>query len=128
MGICFHDNWPMAGIILIKSQGFQPYMQVASLVSGIFFKTRIDTAVKKFGTNTFCSSLKEVVETKPSVVLVDLEHPEAHLVLRQFGNSAIAFGPHMRTDLLAVAREFKAQAYPRSVFFNELERLLHQHA
>lgn len=102
-------------------------MQVASLVSGIFFKAKIDTAVKRYGSNTFCSSLQEVIATKPTVVLVDLEHPEAHLVLREFGRNAIAFGPHTRADLLAVAREFGAPSYPRSVFFNDLEKLLHQH-
>ena len=102
-------------------------MEVASVVSGIFFKSKIEDAVRRVGKNTFCSNADEVRAAKPGIVLVDLEHPEAHIVLREFGKRAIAFGPHLRTDLLAVAREFGAQTYPRSIFFNDLDKLLHQY-
>ena len=97
------------------------------MVTGLFFRTKIAKAVDRIGTNTFCESVEEVQATQPKVVLVDLEHPHAHLVLREYGKAVIAFGPHLRSDLLAVAREFGARAYPRSVFLEELDRLLHQH-
>jgi hypothetical protein len=96
------------------------------LVSGIFFKAKIDDAVKRVGRNTFCSTLEQVDAVKPALVIVDLEHPEAHMVLAAYGKNAIAFGPHVQTELLAVAREFGAKVYPRSVFFSQLDNLLHQ--
>ena len=103
-------------------------MQVASLVSGIFFKAQIESAVKRMtAQHLFCSSLAEVNAASPTVVIVDLEHPQAHLVLREYGCRALAFGPHMKAELLAVAREFGAHVYPRSVFFSQLDKLLHQH-
>ena len=103
-------------------------MNVASVVSGVFFKEKIDAAIKRTNSqHTFCGTIAEVRLANPHIVLVDLEHPEAHMVLREYGAKAIAFGPHMRQELLAVAREFGAQAYPRSVFFSQLDKLLHLH-
>ena len=102
-------------------------MQVVSIVSGIFFKAKIDDIVKRFGSNAFCTTLAEIQSHNPVVIIVDLEHPHALEVLRKYGKSVIAFGPHVRTDLLTIAKEFGAQAYPRSIFFNQLDRLLHLH-
>lgn len=99
-------------------------MQVASVVNGVFFKSKIAAAVHRYGENTFCNTLAEVHAVNPTVVLVDIEHPQAHEVLRVYGRTAIAFGPHLRQELIAVAREFGAQAYPRSAFFGQLENLL----
>ena len=104
-------------------------MQVAGLVSGIFFKAKIDEAVQRItaAQAIFCNNAEDIRAVQPTVVIVDLEHPESHLVLREYGPRAIAFGPHMRQELLAVAREFGAHVYPRSVFFSQLDKLLHQH-
>jgi hypothetical protein len=104
-------------------------MQVVGLVSGIFFKAKIDEAVRRVtaAQTIFCNTAEDIRAAKPTVVIVDLEHPESHLALREYGARAIAFGPHMQQELLAVAREFGAQAYPRSVFFSQLDKLLHQH-
>jgi hypothetical protein len=102
-------------------------MRVVSVVSGIFFKAKIELAVRRHGTNTFCNSVDEVNEANPELIIVDLEHLQAHEVLRHFGKKCVAFGPHLRTDLLAVAREFGARTFPRSVFFNELEHILRSH-
>jgi AmiR/NasT family two-component response regulator len=102
-------------------------MQVASVVSGLFFKEKITAAVNRIGVNTFCENVAEVEAAQPNIILVDLEHPHAHLVLQEYGKAVIAFGPHLRSDLLAIAKEFGAKVYPRSVFFGELDKLLHQH-
>jgi hypothetical protein len=103
-------------------------MRVASLVSGIFFKAKIEESIKRIvSEHEFCSNLKEIKAIDPTVVIVDLEHPESHLVLKEYGCRALAFGPHMQTELMAVAREFGAHVYPRSVFFSQLDKLLHQH-
>jgi hypothetical protein len=102
-------------------------MQVVSVVSGLFFKTKIDATVQRFGTNIFCSTVDEIKQLRPQVILVDLEHPQALAVLKEFGTTVIAFGPHIRTDLLAIANEFGARVYPRSIFFAELHNLLHMH-
>jgi hypothetical protein len=99
-------------------------MQVVSVVSGIFFKAKIELAVRRHGTNTFCNSVAEVETNNPEIIIVDLEHPKAHEILHHFGKRCVAFGPHLRTDLLAVAREFGARTFPRSVFFNELDKIL----
>jgi len=101
-------------------------MNVASLVSGIFFKTRINNAVEALGDNTFCSTVAEITATNPTIVIVDLEHPNAPEVIRYFNSKVLAFGPHLRYDLAAISKEFGIQAYPRSVFFNQLETLLRQ--
>jgi AmiR/NasT family two-component response regulator len=102
-------------------------MRVASIVSGLFFKAKIDAAVKNVGEHVNCADIAQLREHNPKLILVDLEHPQALDVLREFGNSVVAFGPHMRAELLAIAREFGAQAYPRSVFFSELGNILRQH-
>lgn len=103
-------------------------MQVASLVSGILFKVKIEEAIKRMASvHTFCNSIDDVKACDPTVVIVDLEHPQSHLVLKEYGGRAIAFGPHLQTELMAVAREFGARVYPRSVFFSQLDKLLHQH-
>jgi hypothetical protein len=101
-------------------------MQVVSVVSVGFFRAKIESAVQRFGTNSFCSSVAEIAEMRPEVIIVDLEHPKALEVLRTFGKSAIAFGPH--TDLLAIGKQFGAKVYPRSIFFSELDNILHQYA
>lgn len=103
-------------------------MQVACLVSGIFFQSKITAAVSRVASDhIFCESLDDVKAATPTLVIVDLEHPESHLVLAEYGSRALAFGPHLPMELLAVAREFGAQVYTRSAFFNELDRLLHQY-
>src|SRR4051812_3296795 len=102
-------------------------MQVVSVVSGIFFKGKIETIAKGFGEHSFCSTIDEITSLQPNVIIVDLEHPQALEVLRSFGSKTIAFGPHVRTDLMAIAQEFGAKAYPRSIFFNELHKILHSH-
>jgi AmiR/NasT family two-component response regulator len=102
-------------------------MLVVSVVSGIFFKAKIEETVKRFGSSAFCSSVEEIEELQPQVIIVDLEHPNAAAILREYGKKAIAFGPHLRTDLLRIAKEFGARVYPRSIFFNQLDHLLHQH-
>src|SRR5262245_42898323 len=102
-------------------------MQVVSVVSGIFFKAKIEETVRRFGKNAFCSSLEEIGLLNPRVIIVDLEHPDALEVLRRYGRQVIAFGPHLRTDLLTIASQFGARAYPRSIFFNQLDQILHLH-
>ena len=101
-------------------------MQVVSVVNGIFFKSKIEAVVRRFGTNIFCSTVDEVHSAEPMMVIVDLEHPNALEILQTFGSRVVAFGPHLRVDLLAVAKEFGAKAYPRSAFFNELDTILWQ--
>jgi hypothetical protein len=103
-------------------------MQVASIVVGDFFKERIDAIVQQVGTNTFYTCATEVHHAQPRVVIVDLEHPSAPELLRRFGSSAIAFGPHLRSELGVIAREFGATVYTRSAFLEHLERFLKHHA
>jgi hypothetical protein len=102
-------------------------MQVVSVVSGIFFKTKIEAVAKRFGEHQFCNTIQEIATKKPDVIIVDLEHPKAAEVLQVYGKSVVAFGPHLRTDLMGIANKFGAQAYPRSTFFNDLDKILHRY-
>ena len=102
-------------------------MIVVSIVTGIFFKAKIEFAVRKVGTNTFGSSIQDIERQNPSLILLDLEHPQALEVLKQYGAKVIAFGPHVKTELHAIARQFGAKVYTRSSFFYDIDKLLHQH-
>ena len=112
---------------LIKHTPMLVHMRVVSFVQGIFFKAKVDDVVKRFGSHNFCNDVTEIKDLQPNIIIVDLEHPNALAVLREHGRSVIAFGPHMRTDLLRIAAEFGARAYPRSIFFREIDHLLHLH-
>lgn len=99
-------------------------MQVVSVVEGLFFKAKIAAAVQ----SKFCNTVAEVKEEQPKLIIVDLEHPAAHELLKTYGEKVIAFGPHMRTELLAIAKTYGARVYPRSVFFNDIHKLVREYA
>ena len=101
-------------------------MLVVSVVSGIFFKAKIEEAVKRVGTNEFHDQMDGIAAANPCVIVLDLEHPQALEVLKQYGGKVIAFGPHMKTELLLIGQKFGAKVYPRSIFFNQIDKLLHQ--
>jgi hypothetical protein len=98
---------------------------VVSLVDGLFFKERIETAVKKVGVSSFCATIEELRTYAPSIVIIDLEHPHAVQVLREYGGKVIAFGPQLSNEFTIAAKSFGASIYPRSVFLSDLDKLLY---
>ena len=102
-------------------------MVVVSLVEESFFKERIAKAVA--GTvdtveHHFCNSIEELKKHNPQRIFLDLEHPEAFATLRQYGSKVIAFGPYSEELFDGIKKTFGVVPYSRSVFINDLHKIL----
>jgi|GEM_PF-4401937 len=102
-------------------------MIVASVVTGFFFRKKIEQTMKRFGTNHFVEQSDDITALAPNVIILDLEHPAALELLKTHGERIIAFGPHLQDDLRAVAQKFGAKTFTRSAFFFNMHNILHKH-
>jgi hypothetical protein len=87
-------------------------MKVVALVTDLADRSMIGDGVQ------FVRSPAQLREVDADLVLVDLNVPGALDVIPS-GVRVIAYGPHVETELLAVAAERGAEAWPRSRFFRE---------
>lgn len=107
--------------------------RVVSLVSESFFRQKIEEALRTAaGHDTidhrFCDTVGDMREARPSMVLLDLEHPHALPALKEFGSDVVAFGPYLNDELRAIAKTFGATVYCRTEFFEQLRDRLRPYA
>jgi len=107
--------------------------RVVSLVAEGFFRKKIEDALRNVGCrdtieHRFCDSLTDTRAARPTMVLLDLEHPHALTTLREFGVNVVAFGPYMNDELRAIANTFVATVYCRTEFFEQLQQRLRPYA
>jgi hypothetical protein len=95
---------------------------IKSIVGGQFLRDKIRETAEFFGEHSFIETMHDLPGA--DIILLDLEHPQALDILRDYGQKVIAFGPHTKQDLVKISRNFGAQAYSRSEFSDSLHMIL----
>ena len=103
--------------------------RVGILVPNLFLRVPVDAAVRAAGAEPEAVAGVASAGTAPRVLVVDLEAlgPEPAAVVRSLvaqGKDVLAFGPHVKAQMLAACRAAGAVVLPRSVFLSRLPELL----
>ena len=105
-------------------------MNVVALVSDLMFSTKISSTGAAVNVPVRVVRTADDIEPGPALLLVDLDADGALDAIERCRTMIpapriVAFGPHVRTDLLAAAREAGAdEVLPRSAFVARLPDLL----
>jgi hypothetical protein len=105
-------------------------IRVAVLVPNLFVRVTVESAVRAARlVPVAVASAVQAREEDCRVAIVDLEAsgidaPAAIAALVGGGIVVLAFGPHVRAEALAAARQAGAVALPRSAFLARLPELL----
>jgi hypothetical protein len=105
-------------------------MPVGVLVPNLFLRVPVEAAVRAAGFRTLpLADSGGAAVSACRVVIADLEalgeDPAAAVRgLVEAGRTVLAFGPHVRGEMLAAARAAGAAVLPRSVFLARLPELL----
>jgi hypothetical protein len=104
--------------------------QVGLLVPNLFVRVPVEAAARAAGLRTLpLADAEQASRSGCRVVIADLEalggDPAAAVqALVSAGKTVLAFGPHVRGEMLAAARAAGAVVLPRSVFLERLPELL----
>jgi hypothetical protein len=104
--------------------------QVAVLVPNLFLRVPVDAAVKAAGLHVLpAADAAQALNSRAEVVIADLDalgDDPAAAVRRLVGagKTVLAFGPHVKAEVLVSARAAGAVVLPRSVFLERLPELL----
>jgi hypothetical protein len=104
--------------------------RVSVIVPNLFLRVSVEAAVKMAGYDPVASSdADQALRADASVVIADLDalgdEPESVVHrLAAAGKTVLAFGPHVKGEMLASARAAGAVVLPRSAFLERLPELL----
>jgi hypothetical protein len=103
--------------------------RVGVLVPNLFLRVPVDAAVRAAGAEPEAVASPAAAATAPRVLVVDLEAlgDEPEVAVRRLvvqGKDVLAFGPHVKAQMLAACRAAGAVVLPRSVFLARLPELL----
>ena len=103
--------------------------RVGVLVTNLFLRVPVDAAVRAAGAEPETVAGVAAAAGAPRVLVVDLdalgEDPSAAVrELVAHGKDVLAFGPHVKAQMLAACRAAGAVVLPRSVFLARLPELL----
>jgi hypothetical protein len=103
--------------------------RVGVLVPNLFLRVPVDAAVRTAGAEPETVAGVAAAAAAPRVLVVDLDAlgPEPEAVVRELvvqGKDVLAFGPHVKAQMLASCRAAGAVVLPRSVFLARLPELL----
>jgi hypothetical protein len=104
--------------------------QVGMLVPNLFLRVAVEAAVRAANLQpVVLASAAQAVRSSCSVVIVDLEvlgddPADGVRSLVAASKAVLAFGPHVRGEMLAAARAAGAVVLPRSAFLGRLPELL----
>jgi hypothetical protein len=104
--------------------------QVGLLVPNLFLRVPVEAAARAAGLRTLpLADAEQASRSGCRVVIADLEALGSDPVvavraLVSAGKTVLAFGPHVRGEMLAAARVAGAVVLPRSVFLERLPELL----
>jgi hypothetical protein len=104
--------------------------QVGMLVPNLFLRVPVEAAVRSAGFRALpLANAEQALRSGCQVVIADLETLGGDPVtavrgLVGAGKTVLAFGPHVRGEMLAAARAAGAVVLPRSVFLERLPELL----
>ena len=103
--------------------------RVGVLVPNLFLRVPVDAAVRGAGAEPETVAGVAAAASAPRVLVVDLDalgaEPETAVrALVVQGKDVLAFGPHVKAQMLAACRAAGAVVLPRSVFLARLPELL----
>jgi hypothetical protein len=104
--------------------------RVSVIVPNLFLRVPVEAAVKMAGYDPVSSAdADQALGAEAFVVIVDLDAlgDEPESVVRRLvatGKTVLAFGPHVKGEMLASARAAGAVVLPRSAFLERLPELL----
>ncbi len=103
--------------------------RVGVLVPNLFLRVPVDAAVRSAGAEPEAVASPAAAAAAPRVLVVDLEAlgAEPEVAVRRLvvqGKDVLAFGPHVKAQMLAACRAAGAVVLPRSVFLARLPELL----
>lgn len=104
--------------------------QVGMVVPNLFLRVPVETAVRSTGLSVrWFTEAEQAERSGCEIVIADLEALGADpaAAVRRLvgaGKTVLAFGPHVRGEMLAAARAAGAVVLPRSVFLRRLPELL----
>ena len=104
--------------------------QVGLLVPNLFLRVPVEAATRAAGFRTLpLADAEQASRSGCQVVIADLEAlggdpAVAVRALVSAGKTVLAFGPHVRGEMLAAARAAGAVVLPRSVFLERLPEIL----
>ena len=103
--------------------------RVGVLVPNLFLRVPVDAAVRGAGAEPVTVAGVAAAAGAPRVLVVDLDAlgPEPAAAVRELvtqGKDVLAFGPHVKAQMLAACRAAGAVVLPRSVFLARLPELL----
>jgi predicted thioesterase len=99
-------------------------VSVVALTPDLADRARIAAALGDDVTFVHAAALLPGAAVGADVVLIDLSRPGVVEVLAQVvavGGRVVGFGPHVDTELLALAVAAGAEAVPRSRFFRDMQ-------
>lgn len=105
--------------------------RVGVIVPNLFLRVAVEAAVRAAGFHPLpAADAAQASGSQAAVVIADLDalgdDPAAAVRrLAAAGKTVLAFGPHVKGEMLAAARAAGAVALPRSVFLERLPELLH---
>lgn len=103
--------------------------RVGVLVPNLFLRVPVDAAVRGVGAEPETVAGVAAAASAPRVLVVDLDAlgPDPAVAVRALmamGKDVLAFGPHVKAQMLAACRAAGAVVLPRSVFLARLPELL----
>ncbi len=103
--------------------------RVGVLVPNLFLRVPVEAAVRAAGAEPEAVASASAAAAAPRVLIVDLEAlgNEPEVAVRRLvvqGKDVLAFGPHVKAQMLAACRAAGAVVLPRSVFLARLPELL----
>ena len=103
--------------------------RVGVLVPNLFLRVPVDAAVRGAGAEPETVAGVAAAASAPRVLVVDLDAlgPDPAVAVRALmamGKDVLAFGPHVKAQMLAACRAAGAVVLPRSVFLARLPELL----
>ena len=104
--------------------------QIGMLVPNLFLRVPVEAAVRSAGFRALpLADAGQALRSGCQVVITDLEMlggdpATAVRALVAAGKTVLAFGPHVRGEMLAATRAAGAVVLPRSVFLERLPELL----
>ena len=104
--------------------------QIGLLVPNLFLRVPVEAATRAAGFRTLpLADAEQASRSGCQVVIADLEAlggdpAVAVRALVSAGKTVLAFGPHVRGEMLAAARAAGAVVLPRSVFLERLPEIL----
>ena len=98
------------------------FMKTLVFVKDLFFRAKIESELKRIKADF--EFVNSVSGRDFDYLILDLEEERSFEITEKFKGKCICFCSHGKADLIKKAKSLGCKVYPRSVFFENLEKML----